>query len=306
MTGISRLRRRLALMYVAVVAAIGLVLAVLLIAIGPQPRAYASGPVQHGDVLGMPPALAGVGLLVVVSTLPVGWLVAGRAVTPVRDAFDSQGRFIANAAHELLTPVAAARTALQVALADPEASPDKLRRVCERVLASGREQQRLVDALLTLASAERGLEQTQEVDLTSLSDATGDAVVVRGDPVLLARLVANLKDNAVEHNVPDGWITVETGHDRHKAFLRIANSGPPIAADQVESLFEPFRRLAAERVGDHHGLGLSIVRAIAHAHGATITTNPVPEGGLSIRVSFPPATQSSEPTPDRQRRDSPT
>jgi signal transduction histidine kinase len=104
------------------------------------------------------------------------------------------------------------------------------------------------------------------------------------------RLVANLLDNAIHHNVPGGWVEVTTRIQGGEAHRSISNSGPPIPADQIERLFEPFQRIAAERTGSpdgHHGLGLSIVRAIASAHDATITARPGREGGLAVEVAFP-------------------
>ena len=222
-------------------------------------------------------------------------------------SFAAQRRFVANAAHELRTPLTLERTLLQVALADPRASAATLRATCEELLASGRDQERLLEALLTLASSERGLERHEPVDLARLAglvlrdardeierreltlDADLRSATVRGDPALLARLIANLIDNAASYNLPDGSIGVETGIEARGAVLSVVNSGPRVPGADIARLFEPFERLGAERTATdgHHGLGLSIVRAIATAHDATVAAEPRADGGLVVRVRFP-------------------
>jgi signal transduction histidine kinase len=221
-------------------------------------------------------------------------------------AFDSQRRFVANASHELRTPLTAERALLQVALADPAADADDLRRACTEVLELGRRQERLIDALLTLASSEQGVERRLPFDLGALvSEAvdarrveaeaggirltgTVSAAPVVGDPNLVGSLVANLLDNALRHNVRGG--RVEVGVD--SGVLSVGNDGPVVRAEEVDGLFVPFRQLGGDRVGNTagHGLGLAIVRAIVDAHGAELTAAPRPAGGLDITVTFPPAT----------------
>jgi signal transduction histidine kinase len=225
----------------------------------------------------------------------------------LESSFQSQRQFVANASHELRTPLTVERALLEVALADPDADYDSLRAACKRVLASSEEQERLIEALLTLASSERGLERRESLDLGAL---TGEALDVRraeierrglepeaaiepawtvGDPRLVERLVANLLDNALRHNVRGGRLAVATSIADGRAVLSIANGGPPIPPSEVQRLFEPFQRLAPERAGhgDGQGLGLSIVRAIAAAHGASLDARAPEEGGLVVEVSFP-------------------
>ena len=238
-------------------------------------------------------------------------------------SFESQRHFVANASHELRTPMTAERTLLQVALADPAADVESLRSACQDVLALGEQQERLIEALLTLASSEQGIERGEPFDLAKIA---GDAVAARqaavqrrgirvetalgpasasGDPNLVASLVANLVENALRYNAPGGWSSVATMTVDGRARLTVANTGPVIAADQIERLFEPFQRLSDERTrrtdgpsyglgpdpGSGHGaglgLGLAIVRAIANAHGATVLPRARPEGGLIIEVQFP-------------------
>lgn len=222
-------------------------------------------------------------------------------------AFAAQRRFVANAAHELRTPLTLERTLLQVALADPNASAESLRATCEELLASGRSQERLLEALLTLATSERGLEHREKLDLGALTGRTISRTETKiaerhlelkpalqpaaltGDQPLIERLIANLLDNAISHNYEGGWIAIETATEPGRAMLRVANSGPVIYADQVEAMFEPFHRGGTDRTktDGHHGLGLSIARAIVRAHDGEISAAPQPGGGLVVTVSLP-------------------
>jgi signal transduction histidine kinase len=222
-------------------------------------------------------------------------------------AFDSQRRFAANASHELRTPLAISRTEVDVALADPDASPAELRAMAERVRDATQRSERLIEGLLTLARSEQeprlrepadladaaaqALEHTQRQDgplglhlVTQLRPAP-----VAGDPALLERMVANLVENAVRHNRPDGWLEVATGTDDRRTFVQVANGGPPIPPDQVESLFEPFRRLKGRVASPARGagLGLSIVRSVARAHGGHAHARALPDGGLEVTVRLP-------------------
>ena len=221
-------------------------------------------------------------------------------------SFAAQRHFVANASHELRTPLTAERTLLQVALADPEASVDTLRSTCRELLVLGDRQERLIEALLTLASSERGIERWQPLDLADIAGrvvtarqpqarqrdvrvaAALDAAPTAGDPNLLESLVTNLVDNALRHNIPGGQVQVSTASAAGHARLTVTNTGPTIPADQLDRLFAPFQRLGDQRLhhADGHGLGLAIVRAIATAHDATITAHPHPTGGLTIHVTF--------------------
>lgn len=222
-------------------------------------------------------------------------------------AFAAQRRFVANAAHELRTPLTLERTLLQVALADPDASVASLRATCEELLASGRSQERLLEALLTLATSERGLEHRERLDLseqaervlsraeTRIADRRVELkpalrpAAIRGDQPLIERLIANLLDNAISHNYEGGWIAIETATEPGRAVLRLANSGPVIYPDEVDPMFEPFHRGGEDRTktDGHHGLGLSIARAIVRAHDGEIGAAPQPGGGLVVTVSLP-------------------
>ncbi|WP_053846521.1 HAMP domain-containing sensor histidine kinase [Streptomyces sp. NRRL B-24085] len=216
-------------------------------------------------------------------------------------SFDSQRRFVANASHELKTPLAAQRTTLQVGLADP--LPDHLVEVRDDLLSTNREAEQLIDALLLLARSDRGPAVTESVDLALAARlvtaqlapqaerrqvdirVTADTPrTVRGDPVLLRHLLANVIRNAVQYNHPGGHVLV---HVEERA-VTVANTGPHVPARRVPDLFEPFRRLAPDRTaGTGHGLGLSIAASIASSHHATLTAEPRPTGGLAVRLAFP-------------------
>jgi signal transduction histidine kinase len=221
-------------------------------------------------------------------------------------SFEAQRRFVANASHELRTPLAVQRTLLQVALADEQATAADLRATCEELIACGAEHERLLEALLTLASTDRGLDCEEPVDLAALTQALLDGAHesierqclrlesdlaptnTSGEPALLERLVSNLIDNATSHNVPGGWIAIRTERIGAVAALTVANSGPVVASSELARLFEPFQRAGGRSVqtDGHFGVGLSIVRAIANAHGATVEAQPQGGGGLTITVRF--------------------
>ena len=285
-------------------------------------------------------------------SMGLGWLMAGRALRPVRTmtdkarrisarnlherlavagpddelkvlgdtiddllsrldaAFDAQRRFVANASHELRTPLTLQRAMIEVALTDPDADTTSLRAVCQRELAAVEHQENLIEALLTLARGERGLDRRETVDLariagTVLSTAPHDEVRVShtlhpatmaGDPRLVERMLSNLVDNAVRHNTPGGWIQVSTGAPAGQPTLRVVNSGPAVPDDQVNTLFQPFQRLESRTTSDGHGLGLSIVAAIANAHDADLTAMARPTGGLDITITFTsPNDQNDQP-----------
>jgi signal transduction histidine kinase len=226
-------------------------------------------------------------------------------------SFATQQRFVADASHELRTPLAVMRTEVDVALADPNATVEELRASAIVVRAATERADRLVDSLLLLARSDAlavdGLPEREPVDLAALAaaglravrsdveelglrvDATWGHAPVRGDAGLLERLAGNLVENAVRHNVPGGFVQASAGvTDDGRSWLTVANSGAVIAPDDIEALFEPFRRHGQARTARRGaGLGLSIVRAVARAHGGTVEAFPRSAGGLVVRVDLP-------------------
>lgn len=221
-------------------------------------------------------------------------------------SFQAQRQFVANASHELRTPLARQRTIAQVAIADPDATVESLRAAHERVLAAGAQQERLIEALLTLTRGQAGIDRQQPVDLATAAASVLDgrrpearrrgldvrvglsSAPMSGDPRLVERMLANVVDNALRHNVAGGWVEVATARREGRAVLTVVNTGPVVPDDVVDRLRQPFQRLGTERTGHHDGLGLglSIVDAIAAAHDADVVLRPRAAGGLVLEIAF--------------------
>lgn len=294
-------------------------------------------------------ALLGVG----VGAGLLGWLIGGRALSPLRQmtatarrvadnslherialsgpsdeikdladtfdsmlerldrSFDNQRRFVANAAHELRTPLAINRTLLEVALENP-AAPEEMRYLGNTLLQVNSRHERLIDGLLALASSDQRISRQDRIDIADLVDyviyssAAREANIdirkdiseatVLGDPVLLERMAQNLVDNALRYNLPTGgWLSISVAGTEGQAELTVSNSGPMVPSFEVEGLFEPFRRLSSsQRTAEPDetrprgaGLGLSIVRSVVSAHGGNVQARALADGGLQVRVRLP-------------------
>jgi len=222
-------------------------------------------------------------------------------------AFDAERRFVANASHELRTPLAVIRTEVDVTLADPQASVTDLRQMGEVAREATDRADRLLHSLLFLARTQAsGLSVSVAVDLALLVAPALGAVdselrsrflraqldtqpaVVSGDPALLERVVGNLIENAVRHNVSGGHLHVSTGSDGSWGYVEVSSGGTVINPLTVAQLFEPFRQGELSRTGHRgSGLGLSIVSAVVTAHGGHVTATAVKAGGLRVRVQIP-------------------
>lgn len=225
-------------------------------------------------------------------------------------AFETQRRFVANASHELRTPLAVVRTEIDVTVGDPDADVTELRRMAGVVYDGVLRAQQLVDGLLLLARTEGAdLRTRSTVDLadlarTALSTVEADArarglrislpaeaaeaAEVTGDPALLERVVANLVENAVRHNVEAGWVQLCTSAGDGAASVQVSSSGEQLDGQAVDELFEPFHRGHRARTGrEGAGLGLSVVQAVVTAHGGRVRAEPVAGGGLSVTVTLP-------------------
>jgi signal transduction histidine kinase len=246
----------------------------------------------------------------------------------LESSFAAQRQFVANASHELRTPLARQRTLIEIALGDPHPTIDSLQANHRRLLAAGEQQERLIEALLTLARSERGIDHREQIDLSQITgevirqlppDQSDDPPTVNarlgpaplaGDPRLLRRLVSNLLENALRYNKPGGHVDITVCAAAKRTRLTISNTGPTIPADEVTRLRQPFQRLTADRPSksNGHGLGLSIVAAIANAHDAELEIQPCARGGLRVMITFPePAPHpDSRPRPSPKRRDMPT
>jgi signal transduction histidine kinase len=220
-------------------------------------------------------------------------------------SLDAQRRFVANASHELRSPLTVIRTETEVTLADPDATVEDFRAMGRVVLEATDRTEALLDGLMVLARSQRGLLRPDAVDLCAVArraasggmaaaraagvrievQADGTATVA-GDEPLLERLVANLVDNAVRYNEPGGWVVVRaSGRDGEPA-VEVENSGAVVPPQAVERLTQPFERLDRARESRGTGLGLSVVRAVAEAHGGRLRIAARPDGGLRVHVAF--------------------
>jgi signal transduction histidine kinase len=240
-----------------------------------------------------------------------GWIMAGRALAPLDRAFESQRQFVANASHELRTPLAIMRTELDVTLADPDSGVEDLRSMGEAVRETIDRSEGLIAALLTLARSEMVSAREDPIDLAPLAagcvsafraaaDAAGLQIeaelapaAVRGDRPLLERMLANLVDNGIRHNVSGGRLRVATRTVGGEAELVVSNGGSVIDQEQVRTLTEPFRRLT--RTPGGYGVGLSIVRSVAEAHHGSLRVSAPATGGLEVRVRLPADSGPSAP-----------
>jgi signal transduction histidine kinase len=218
----------------------------------------------------------------------------------MQSAFDARERFVANASHELRSPLTVIRTEAEVTLANPDADVDELRAMGGEIVGAVEDMDALLDGLMVLARSGHGLSLVEPVDLAAAARAAakrvrrGDVHVrldlepagVRGERRLLERLAANLIENGVRYNAPGGFVSVTTRASEDGAVLDVVNSGPRVDPSVADRLMEPFER--GGRTGTRGaGLGLSIVRSVAEAHGGRLALSPRAEGGLAVRVSLP-------------------
>jgi hypothetical protein len=235
-----------------------------------------------------------------------------RLLARLEAAFDAQQRFVANASHELRTPLAMMRTTLDVAVAKPGGVPAQTRELGAELRLDLDHADRLLESFLTLARAQNGeLDEPNQVALGPLiRSALGDraeeiaakeltvetdldAVEVAGSPTLLRRMIENVIENAVRHTQPGGLVEVALASpDGPWARVVISSSGPLLDSGAVADLAKPFKRLSQDRTGsqDGHGLGLSIVAAVAAAHGGQLYLHAREEGGLRVQITVPAAT----------------
>jgi signal transduction histidine kinase len=240
-------------------------------------------------------ALAGATLV----ATAVGWYFAGRELGSMARALAARERFVANASHELRSPLTVIRTEADVTLADPHATNRELRRMGEEVVIAADQMDGLLDGLMVLALSERP--KREPVDLATAVGAAARTVfsddvrvrldlgpaAVRGERRMLERLAANLIENGVRYNAPGGYVAVSTRANDGGAVLDVVNSGPQVDPAVAERLTEPFERGGRAHDGGGAGLGLSIVRSVAEAHGGRLTLTPRREGGLAVRVTLP-------------------
>ena len=222
----------------------------------------------------------------------------------VEGSVEAQRRFVANASHELRTPLTIMRTEAEVALDDPDASAEELREVARAVVETTDRTELLLDRLLLLAVSTEGVRRDDPVDLAAVArraaaTVAGEAATagvevrlqldpaqVRGDELLLERLIGNLAENAVRHGRAGGAARIRVRDDGTEVELTVASEGDVVPAEDVARLGQPFERLRRERAPGS-GLGLSIVRAVAEAHGGRLALEAPRSGGLIAGVRLP-------------------
>ncbi|MEV4018106.1 HAMP domain-containing sensor histidine kinase [Nonomuraea angiospora] len=227
-------------------------------------------------------------------------------------SFDGQRRFVANASHELRTPLTINRTLVDVAVRRPDATED-VKRLGESLLLVNARHERLIDGLLALTEGEQAVLDRRPFDLADVAEHVLDQAAAEaaerevtmhrlldpaptaGEAVLVERLVQNLVENAIRHNHAKGEVWVTTRRRADRVELVVANSGLQVPSYEIETIFEPFRRLHGDRLRSDRGsgLGLSIVRVITEAHDGTVTATPRDEGGLTISVELPVGSETS-------------
>jgi signal transduction histidine kinase len=224
-------------------------------------------------------------------------------------AFAAQRRFVANASHELRTPLATMRASLDVATAKPGPLPPQTVVLHRRLHTELDRIEELLEGLLVLARAQHGV--LPKRDIVAVEEVVADAVRARsaeieaaglriqlagdarlpvaGSGVMIRRMVDNVVDNAIVHNDPQGWIAVATWAGQDSCRVVVENGGAVLDQVQVSQLAQPFRRLGADRVASDRGsgLGLSIVTAIAAAHGGSVDLRARQEGGLQVAITLP-------------------
>ena len=237
-------------------------------------------------------------------------------------SFASQQRFVANASHELRSPLTVIRAEAEVALANPEPDLDELLGMAEAVVDASRRTEALLAGLLILARSQPDLLRRRPVDLDAAVQAAVDDAErhaadervglttrldhaeVEGDPALLERVAANLIENGIRYNRPGGYVDVQTRSGIGSVELRVENSGPPVDAAAAARLTEPFERLGREADARGAGLGLSIVSAVSRAHGGALSIEPRPGGGLVVSVRLPGSREAARRA-EEARRDAP-
>jgi signal transduction histidine kinase len=224
---------------------------------------------------------------------------------PPANLSEAERCFVAYAAHELRGEITLQLAFAEATLADPNAETAALRQMGRDVVAACERQERLLDALLTLARSEYRQLRQEPVDLAAtaaevlrardrcepMSTTALEPARTTGDPLLVERLIANLIENAVRHNMPGGRLDVATYTAGGHATFTIANTGPVIPAGELTRLFQPFQRRNSREgsSADGVGLGLAIVQAIANAHHAKVNAEAPTSGGLRIEIGFPAA-----------------
>ena len=209
-------------------------------------------------------------------------------------AFEVQRHFAANASHELRTPLTVARTLLEMVRGDPDATVESYRAVCLDVLEAGEQQEQLIDALLTLARSQRGLDQRQPLDLAVIATevvharelcrfrAEGATSTCRSaqpcSPATptLSNASSGTWSTTLHYNLPGGNVHVLVDGQGGQASLKVTNTGPVVPPDQLDRLLQPFQRLATDRAVNPRRRRARLVHRPSHRHRHRRRPHPPP------------------------------
>ncbi len=237
----------------------------------------------------------------------VAWILASRTLRPIREAHLRQRRFVADASHEMRSPLAAIRVTAESA-AEEATSPDDLRTALRFVVSSTDRLTRLTNDLLLLARTDERLltPPAEPIDLSVVAaeaievfQATWPSAVkmkvaltpdlrVAADPDDLRGILANLLDNAARHGGPTVRIGLTTFGSEREVILEVEDDGPGIAAADIGRIFEPFYRVRADAASpDGTGLGLALAQSLAERSGGRLIVESVPGAGSRFRLSLP-------------------
>lgn len=249
-----------------------------------------------------------IGALALLAFFFVSLLLANFALKPVEAAWNRQKQFVADASHELKTPLTVILANQKILLAHPEQTISQQRQWIENTQSEGDRMKSLVEDLLFLAKSDDGgsKETLSDVNLSdiaqesilsfaslafesgiTLNDEIQRNVVLTGSEPKLRRLCGVLLDNALKYAQAHGTVTFDLRAENSAALLRVHNTGAPIPANELPHIFERFYRVDRARSSGGYGLGLSIAHSIVKSHGGKITVTSTAEAGTTFLVTFP-------------------
>lgn len=238
-----------------------------------------------------------------------GLFVSGRALVPIRRSFDKQRQFVSDASHEMRTPIAVIRANAELAMGHPEELVQERSRELESILNETRHLGQMVERLLTLARADEGSVnlRLEPIDVGALvTTVAGDMeaiasnseitlqcesapVRLNADPDRIREMLVILIDNAIRHTGRGGTITVRSAAAGNSAVLSVSDTGEGIPPEHLGRIFDRFYRVDRARARERGsaGLGLSIAKWIAEAHGGRIAVESTPGGGTTFTIRLP-------------------
>lgn len=239
----------------------------------------------------------------------LSYFLAGKTLKPIQRAMEKQKRFTADASHELRTPLAVVQTNLEVALREKDGVSEKVRSLITGAVDETKSMAQLTDDLLLLSKVESGSKNREfkKMNLTEVVDRTvermqsiahersirlstdGAAVFIKGDVVLIQRLVENIVGNSLAFTPAGGSIEVSTAEREGQAMVCVRDTGIGIAREDLPRVLERFYRADKARGHGGTGLGLSIAAEIVSEHQGTIKIESEEGKGAAVTITFPSA-----------------